>query len=69
LAERLADAGVDRDVRGQEGASDHAPAWARLDGSTVRRSRQARRSPRRPAANVLKSHARRPSFSSVTPGI
>ena len=29
-AERLADAGVDRDVRGREGASDHAPAWIRL---------------------------------------
>jgi exodeoxyribonuclease-3 len=27
LAGRLAAAGVDRDVRGQEGASDHAPAW------------------------------------------
>jgi exodeoxyribonuclease III len=27
LAGRLADAGVDREVRGQEGASDHAPAW------------------------------------------
>jgi exodeoxyribonuclease-3 len=26
-AERLLDAGVDRDVRGFEGASDHAPAW------------------------------------------
>ena len=29
-AERLADAGVDRDVRGREGASDHAPTWIRL---------------------------------------
>jgi exodeoxyribonuclease III len=29
-AARLADAGVDRDVRGREGASDHAPAWIRL---------------------------------------
>ncbi len=29
-AKRLADAGVDRDVRGREGASDHAPAWIRL---------------------------------------
>ncbi len=29
-AERLADAGVDRDVRGREGASDHAPVWIRL---------------------------------------
>jgi exodeoxyribonuclease-3 len=27
VAKRLKDAGVDRDVRGQEGASDHAPAW------------------------------------------
>jgi exodeoxyribonuclease III len=27
LASRLADAGVDREVRGREGASDHAPAW------------------------------------------
>ena len=30
LAERLADAGVDRDVRGETGASDHAPAWVVL---------------------------------------
>lgn len=30
VAERLADAGVDRDVRGREGASDHAPVWIRL---------------------------------------
>jgi len=28
IASRLQDAGVDRDVRGIEGASDHAPAWA-----------------------------------------
>ena len=27
LVSRLAEAGVDRHVRGQEGASDHAPAW------------------------------------------
>lgn len=30
IADRLAEAGVDRDVRGREGASDHAPAWVRL---------------------------------------
>jgi exodeoxyribonuclease-3 len=30
LAVRLADAGVDREVRGREDASDHAPAWALL---------------------------------------
>ena len=30
LADRLAGAGVDRAVRGAEGASDHAPAWIEL---------------------------------------
>ena len=30
LAGRLRSAGVDRDVRGREGASDHAPAWITL---------------------------------------
>jgi len=32
LHDRLRDAGVDRDVRGREGASDHAPVWAGLAG-------------------------------------
>lgn len=30
LASRLIEAGVDGDVRGEEGASDHAPAWIKL---------------------------------------
>jgi len=30
-AERLTDAGVDRQVRGRERASDHAPVWIELD--------------------------------------
>ncbi|OPH82731.1 exodeoxyribonuclease III [Nitrobacter vulgaris] len=30
LKKRLIDGGVDRKVRGKEGASDHAPAWIRL---------------------------------------
>ena len=30
VAERLIDAGVDRDVRGREKASDHAPVWIEL---------------------------------------
>jgi exodeoxyribonuclease III len=30
LAPRLVKAGVDRKVRGEEGASDHAPAWVQL---------------------------------------
>lgn len=33
MAKRLSDAGVDRAERGQEGASDHAPAWATFDGA------------------------------------
>lgn len=31
LKSQLADAGVDRWVRGQSGASDHAPTWVRLE--------------------------------------
>ena len=34
LKSRLADAGVDKDVRGQPHASDHAPAWVKLRPST-----------------------------------
>ena len=36
LAGRLAEAGVDRDVRACPDASDHAPAWARLVSERVR---------------------------------
>jgi exodeoxyribonuclease-3 len=31
-ADRLLDAGVDKDYRGREKASDHAPTWVRIDG-------------------------------------
>jgi exodeoxyribonuclease III len=31
MCERLVDGGVDREVRGEENASDHAPAWIVLD--------------------------------------
>ena len=42
-AARLAHAGVDRDVRGEDGASDHAPAWIRLGQAAKARSlRKAR---------------------------
>lgn len=34
LAERLTEAEVDRDVRGWEHASDHAPVWIRLAGES-----------------------------------
>ncbi len=42
-AERLMAAGVDRDVRGHEKASDHAPTWVELDDlkSTPSRRRRA----------------------------
>ncbi|MFO1029211.1 MAG: exodeoxyribonuclease III [Acetobacteraceae bacterium] len=44
LGQRLVDAGVDRDVRGQEGASDHAPVWVQL-GDAKRRIRRRRPKP------------------------
>jgi exodeoxyribonuclease-3 len=40
LASRLKDAGVNRDVRGADGASDHAPVWIAL--GTARRGRKAK---------------------------
>jgi exodeoxyribonuclease-3 len=39
-AKRLAAAGVDRDVRGVEGASDHAPAWIRIEATPRARTRR-----------------------------
>lgn len=53
LADRLSAAGVHREVRGAEGASDHAPAWIEITGQAVKRRRpdpapsRARRSTRR----------------------
>jgi exodeoxyribonuclease-3 len=43
LATRLTAAGVDRDVRAREHASDHAPAWIELSGAVPkpRASRKA----------------------------
>jgi exodeoxyribonuclease-3 len=37
LAKRLLAAGVDRDVRGWEKASDHAPAWIEVAGARENR--------------------------------
>ena len=51
MAQRLRDAGVDRDMRAKQGASDHAPAWATFDEakrrSTPPRSRVDIRLPHR----------------------
>jgi hypothetical protein len=44
LAAGLVAAGVSREGRGRDGASDHAPAWIELDG----RGRPRRRSPKAP---------------------
>ena len=43
-AKRLVDAGVDREVRGLEGASDHAPAWMMLSDRLAARRKPAPRS-------------------------
>jgi hypothetical protein len=43
-AKRLVDAGVDREARGLEGASDHAPAWIVLRVTSATRRKPARRS-------------------------
>jgi exodeoxyribonuclease III len=51
-AERLVDAGVDREIRGREGASDHAPAWIVLrDDAKAKRkwSRSTSKRARKPA--------------------
>src|SRR5258708_34962661 len=45
LAPRLIKAGVDRKVRAEEGASDHAPAWIVLRQHTCDPSRRKRSLP------------------------
>jgi exodeoxyribonuclease III len=67
-AERLAGAGVDRDIRGEQGASDHTPAWIvlreaappkRRSTATARTVRQEEARERRPSARKTEA-ARRP---------
>jgi exodeoxyribonuclease-3 len=44
VASRVRSAGVDRDIRGRDNASDHAPVWAVLaDGSKGKRKTERRR--------------------------
>src|SRR6516162_3892467 len=55
-AKRLAAAGVNREVRGEPDASDHAPAWVELkeaSGGRSFRSRQKERSKARPERRAL----------------
>ena len=62
VAERLADAGVDREVRARSGASDHAPAWVILSQKPRRRSSspKTRRATRRDSAGARPKAARSP---------
>src|SRR5436309_4350566 len=62
VAERLADAGVDREVRARNGASDHAPAWVILSQKPRRRSSspKTRRATRRDSAGARPKAARSP---------
>jgi exodeoxyribonuclease III len=65
-AKRLVDAGVDREVRGVEGASDHAPAWIVLrDAPTARRKSVPHSEKRTPP--VSKQTARHPASLSRRP--
>jgi DNA polymerase-1 len=62
LTERLQDAGVDRETRGIEGASDHAPVWIKLQDS-VAAPRRARSQSRIVAATTSPSAGRSPPRS------
>jgi exodeoxyribonuclease III len=57
-AERLVGAGVDRDVRAQDGASDHAPAWVMLRDAAKRPRASApaasKRAPPKPRTSATK---------------
>jgi exodeoxyribonuclease-3 len=62
-AKRLVDAGVDRQIRGREGASDHAPAWVELsEDATARQNSRKSAAKAAPAAPRRKApfSARRP---------
>jgi exodeoxyribonuclease-3 len=53
LAKQLTDAGVDRDVRGEDGASDHAPVWVALrPGQTQAGEARKARSDRTPITSA-----------------
>jgi exodeoxyribonuclease III len=64
LAEHLVDAGVDRDVRGREAASDHAPAWVMLRSTAQMPRTWTDRGPKEPAATT----SQRPAVAAATSG-
>ena len=53
-AKRLIDAGVDREMRGLEGASDHAPAWITLKDVAAGRQKQNRAAPKAKRAKATR---------------
>src|SRR5215471_17751004 len=55
---RLVDAGVDRDVRGIENASDHAPGWSTLSDTQSTRQKPAQRSEKKKVQPAPKQSAR-----------
>jgi exodeoxyribonuclease III len=57
LMKRLQGVDVDRETRAKEGASDHAPVWAKLRDPTRRRSARSQnaRAPATPAAPIILS--------------
>jgi len=57
-AKRLVDAGVDREVRGHEGASDHAPAWIVLRDAPATRRKPVSRAREQAKPKSLKSTQR-----------
>jgi DNA polymerase I len=63
-ADLLKAAGVDRAVRGEPGASDHAPVWIELsDEKGSRRPRAARKSSTSQGSNQARSKPARPTVS------
>jgi exodeoxyribonuclease-3 len=63
VAARLVAAGVDREVRGRERSSDHAPVWIELAEAGARDRRPVTRA----SASPQRSHRSSASVSSLTP--
>src|SRR5262245_13514230 len=61
-AKRLIDSGVDREVRGAENASDHAPAWI-----VLRNAPAARRTPVRKSVKLVHTKPKRSAGCVVPP--
>lgn len=59
LAPRMADAGVDKWVRGEERASDHAPAWIELDLGEAAPAKKAARKTAAKKAPARKAPAKK----------